>query len=239
MKKLLPIFCALVLSSYAVQAQSNVTFIVDVTDFVVNGGVIDPSGVHIAGNFTASGATSVADWTPSAGPMTSLGNGLWSTTIAFDGSATDSLQFKYVQGNDWPLGDEGDDWADPTSAECKRPSDNNNRKLLIPATGDITYSSKWGECPVPQAVRGNVAQLKATDVFPNPAQNKVTVRSGKDGISSVNIVSADGKVVLTQKASSTPGENVTLNISTLPVGIYHVMAYGKNTVSQKQFSVVR
>jgi hypothetical protein len=240
MKKLLPIFCAFLLCSFASKAQSTVTFELDATDFLANGGVLGVSTgsqfFSIAGNFTASGATAVADWTPSAGPMTDAGNNLWTVTINFDGTATDSLNFKFVSGSDWPDGDEGGSWADATP-DCKRPSDNNNRKFLVPATGTFTYHAKWGECPTPAAIRP-VLQLSAGDVYPNPAQNVLSVRqSTANPLTAVRVVSAEGKVVLSQPIATTG--NVNVNVSKLPVGMYSVMVYGKNTVSQKKFSVIR
>ncbi len=234
MKKLL-LVCAIALCSSFSNAQTTVTFIVDINDFLANGGTIN-NVVSIAGNFTTQ-TGDLPDWTPADGAMTNMGNNIWSKTVIFSApNGVDSLNFKYVQGADWPDGDEGNEWLNADDASCKRPADNNNRKFLVPASGAHTYFSKWAECPL-TAIRGQVAELKATDVFPNPATNSLTVRAGVEPITGVRIIAADGKEVLNRAFSSV--EAATMDLSSLSAGIYRVLASTKNSVSQKQFSVVR
>lgn len=51
--------------------------------------VINPAGVHLAGSFNG--------WSPTANPMTALGNGLFADTVLLDTNAV--IQYKYLNGN--------------------------------------------------------------------------------------------------------------------------------------------
>lgn len=238
MKKLLPVICALVLAGFTANAQTTVTFRVDVTNFLALGTETLNGGVYMAGNFTTSGTTDLPDWSPDAGAMTDMGNNIWEKTVTFQSPITDSLQFKYVQGPAWSDGDEGNEWTDP-SHTCWMTNDH-NRKLLVPASGAIVYSSNWAECGTitTAGVKAHVS-LKATDVFPNPTAGKLTVRTGSDAVSAVNIIGSNGQVVMSKNLSEVRNQNLNLDVSSLPVGIYNVMVVSKNAISQKQFSVVR
>ena len=67
MKKIvLSIFTLLSLPFFAANAQVNVTFQVNITDYLAGGGVIN-NIVSIAGNFTTSGGD-LPDWTPAGAP---------------------------------------------------------------------------------------------------------------------------------------------------------------------------
>jgi uncharacterized protein (TIGR02145 family) len=129
-----------------------INFIVDANDFINSGGVMVNGVVSIAGSFTSRGG-GLPDWTPTAGAMTVLESNVFSKTIVFTGASitTDSLEWKYVQGTDWPDGDEGNDWTGVGAIgegpkECTKQGLTNNRKLLLPVSGVYTVYSKWGEC---------------------------------------------------------------------------------------------
>ena len=154
-------------------AQVNATFKVDITPLLAGGGTIN-NVVSIAGNFTSRGGN-LADWTPAQGAMTDMGNNVWSRDVTFDGTATDSLQWKYVQGSDWPDGDEGNEWVNPDPS-CVRVTDNNNRKILLPTAGDIIVTSGWAECQqIINSVKVDYRGLFVT-VGPNPASTNLSIR---------------------------------------------------------------
>ena len=91
MKKLiLTTFCA-VAGVFGLSAQNSVTLGVN-----MSGLTIDPTGVHIAGDFQSEiGAT--GDWQPGETQMTDDGSGLFSITMDLPNG---TYQYKFINGND-------------------------------------------------------------------------------------------------------------------------------------------
>ncbi|NQX91258.1 MAG: hypothetical protein HRT74_03840, partial [Flavobacteriales bacterium] len=101
----------------------NVTFQVDMSDEVV-----DPNGVHIAGDFQG--------WDPAGTPMVDQGNGIWTYTAMIEPNT--APQYKFINGNVW-----GQDEAVP--GEC---SVGGNRELVL---GDVDVTADlvcFGSCTV-------------------------------------------------------------------------------------------
>ncbi len=124
------ILTGLLFAALSTTAQSvNVTFRVNMSEF---GGTIDASGMHLAGSFPTG------TWTPSARPMTNLGNGIWSYSqilpVGFQ------LQYKFVLGNDWPFGDEN-----VSGLACSAPS-TSNRALTVSGTTAMLPAVCWNSC---------------------------------------------------------------------------------------------
>jgi len=220
MKKIvLSIFALLSLPFISANAQVSVTYEVNITDYLSGGGVIN-NIVSIAGNFTAKGG-SLPDWTPAQGAMTDMGNNKWSKTDTFDGTATDSLNWKYVSGADWADGDEGNEWA-PADASCTRPSDNNNRKMIIPTSGEWIVSSDWAKCHT-VTEQTSVLETKFRGIqvtlSPNPASTNLNIKFMGTTNAEVKLTDALGRVV-----KSFTGQQITenVNVSDLPAGIYYV-----------------
>ncbi|HMR44011.1 MAG TPA: carbohydrate-binding module family 20 domain-containing protein, partial [Saprospiraceae bacterium] len=94
MKNLLSIILLTLLTGFAYAQQVNVTLSVDVTNETV-----DPSGVHVAGNWDPN-----ATWNPAAFPMTQSGN-MWNITIQVEANST--FEYKFLLGDDWSKGNEG------------------------------------------------------------------------------------------------------------------------------------
>jgi hypothetical protein len=152
-----------------------VIFRVDIADFLAGGGTIN-NLVSIAGNFADRGGN-LPNWTPADGPMNEISPNLWQRVVSFDGTASDSLQWKYVQGASWNDGDEGNDWAPPLDASCIRVNDNNNRKLLLPPVGQWLHFSQWARCGTfaPSTFISVQGEKLAFSIFPNPAQDHLNV----------------------------------------------------------------
>lgn len=216
MKKLVLSTAFMAMAVFGAKAQLNATFKVDISPLLSGGGSIN-NVVSIAGNFTSRGGN-LPDWTPLQGAMTDLGANIWSKTVTFDGTATDSLQWKYVQGSDWPDGDEGNEWVNPDPS-CVRTADNNNRKILLPTSGDIIIESQWAQCQ--QVVSSVNVQYKGlfVNVAPNPATEFLTIRFIGTGNSEVKLTDLTGRVV-----KSYSGQDVTerVDVSNLKTGMYYV-----------------
>jgi hypothetical protein len=224
MKKLvLFAFAAFGLSIAKVDAQTNITFTVDAGDYIANGGVLVNGVCSIAGNFTTRGGN-ITDWTPADGAMEDQGDNVFSRTVAFTApSETDSLNWKYVSGAGWGDGDEGNEWPSPAPVECIRVSDNNNRKMIVPASGDWVYSSKWAEC----GVLNTTSNLKlvsglAVEMGPNPTSSSLNVRFGGSANSVIKMSSVDGRIVKTVKVSNSGDSQNTIDVSDLNAGVYYV-----------------
>jgi len=165
MKRFFPLLFGLfICCSFAANAQVNITFKVDLTTYISNGGTVTPEGVHIAGNFTLRGGN-LPDWTPLSGPMINEGNNVWSRTVTFNGSATDSLEWKYLRGNAWTNGDEGSNWNPPNNT-CTKPGSNNNRKLLLPTSGNWVVTSEWARCATITEVTNSVPTVLLLKLLP-------------------------------------------------------------------------
>ncbi len=103
MKNLYALLLTFALFSLTLSAQDyEITFEVDMTDFVDGGGTIDPTGMHVAGSWQAA-AGLPGDWTPMDAPLTDQGNNVWSATFTIPPG---TYEYKYVLGNDWAFGSE-------------------------------------------------------------------------------------------------------------------------------------
>lgn len=124
----------------------SVTYQVDITPYLADGAVISEDGMRIGGNFADQGA-SLPNWTPSdpACAMTDIGDNIWEITVEYPaGSAGLTQQFKYVNGDWFPTGEnEYDDGAPSLFGELGCGGD--NREVTIPE-GDDTYLFCWELC---------------------------------------------------------------------------------------------
>ncbi len=223
-KSVLTAFAIMGFSFYGAMAQSSVTFKVNADAFINNGGVMVNGVVSIAGNFTTRGG-SLPDWTPPAGAMTDLGDNVFSKTIDFTGAAiaSDSLQWKYVQGSDWADGDEGNEWVNPDPS-CVRTNDNNNRKILIPTTGSWEYSSLWAQCGTLTSLSSSMKLLSGlvVEMGPNPTSGSLNVRFAGSANSEIKMTDVNGRMVKSFRTAVAGDNTTTVDVSDLKGGIYYV-----------------
>lgn len=99
----------------------NVKFRVDMSQQI-----IPPEGVHIAGNFQ--------NWDPAATLMSNSGDDIYTYTQNFNPG--DSLQFKYINGDEW-----GEDEFVPS--EC---AFDNNRLLIVPESDTTLVAVCFSSC---------------------------------------------------------------------------------------------
>jgi hypothetical protein len=75
-----------------------ITLRVDMSGFVNNGGVINPNGIFVVGEFNSLNST-YPNWNNSLGSMTNLGNNIWSYNFTYFQSQSGlPLHFKFVNG---------------------------------------------------------------------------------------------------------------------------------------------
>ncbi|MCF8369336.1 MAG: hypothetical protein K9G76_09865 [Bacteroidales bacterium] len=105
--------------------------------------IIPAEGVHIAGNFQ--------NWDPGATIMSDSGDDIYTYTQYFNPG--DSLQFKYINGDEW-----GEDETVPP--EC---AFDNNRLLIVPESDTTLVAVCFGSCepcgnPVPVTFQVDMSQ---------------------------------------------------------------------------------
>lgn len=88
MKKIYSLLSILFVAG-AVNAQVNVTYMVDITNYLAAGNTLLPGGIRIGGDFGALAAenagTAMASWSP-ADPtcaLTDMGSNVWSITVTY------------------------------------------------------------------------------------------------------------------------------------------------------------
>ena len=76
----------------------SLTLRVDMAGFVNNGGVVNPNGLYVVGEFNLL-SSSYPNWTNSLGSMTNTGNNIWTYTFTYNQSQIGALiHFKFVNG---------------------------------------------------------------------------------------------------------------------------------------------
>ena len=235
---------AALLMASASFAQVNVTYKVDITDYLAAGNTLGANGIRIGGNFTDLGATN-PNWTPSdaANAMTQEGStNVWAITIAYPSTAVgQTQQYKFVN-NDWGT-NEGTDAANTIGADGCGTDDgagNVNRTLVIP-DADVTYQFCWDRC---LQCDGSPAGFEAVgsavnfSVFPNPTADVANVEFNVATPSevSIEVYNALGqRVAVNNLGDVLPGSyKQTLNMETAVAGIYFVKMNvgGKSSTSR-------
>jgi hypothetical protein len=205
----------------------DVTYKVDVTNYIAAGNTIAANGIRIAGNFADRGArvngTAMLNWNPTdaASAMTNSGNNIWSVTVTYpDSSVAKTQLYKFVNGN-WGA-NEGGTGSAILTGQCgvDDGSGNINRTMVIPAASAIAAYC-WDQC-------GSVCNTSsvlnsATDnlIYPNPFENRLMIKS--TGNYSYRIASIDGKILMEGRLE--PGNN-EINTSRLPVGLLLLLRPG-------------
>jgi large repetitive protein len=133
-----------------------VTYQVDITQYLAQGNVLSDDGMRIGGNFADFNATSngnsMLNWTPidDASAMANLGNNIWSITVSYPTSFSGQTQFyKFVNG-DWGM-NEGDLATLIITNGCGNDdgAGNINRTFVIPTINSIELNcyNTCGNCP--------------------------------------------------------------------------------------------
>lgn len=235
---------AALLMASASFAQVNVTFKVDITDYLAAGNALGANGIRIGGNFTTNGATN-PDWTPSdaANAMTQEGStNVWAITIAYPSTSIGLTQLYKFVNNDWGT-NEGTDAANTIGADGCGTDDgagNVNRTLVIP-DADVTYQFCWDRClqcdgsPAGFELVGSTVNFS---VFPNPTADVANVEFNVATPSevSIEVYNALGqRVAFNNLGNMLPGSyKQTLNMETAVAGIYFVKMNvgGKSSTSR-------
>ncbi len=149
----------------------NVTYNVDINDYLAGGATLAANGIRIAGNFGANGALSsgftMPDWSPTdtACAMSDPdGDNIWSITVSYGSLPVGTQQFyKFVNGN-WG-GDESVN--DPL---CGGAGGFGSDRFLVLPSNDSVVCYKWATCTsCGNSTTGNDLALQGIIDFTVPA----------------------------------------------------------------------
>ncbi len=234
MKKIYLSVCAMLFAAGAF-AQSDVTFMVDMTPYINAGGTlaVNAANVKIAGNFSTNGSL-LPDWDPtSSSAFTNVSGNVYSTTINFPaGTAGQGLEFKFLLTTaSWG---NCNDITGANTQECLTVGDpctngsNDNRFYTI-GTVNETICFEWNTCTVCTGlgVKQNLTNLANLAVSPNPSVNNTVISYGLVSNENVQVRvynSLGAEVaVLANEAQGIGAHQINWNTSTIDKGLYTVV----------------
>ncbi|MFI5172163.1 MAG: T9SS type A sorting domain-containing protein, partial [Chitinophagales bacterium] len=223
----------------------NVTYMVDITDYVTAGNVVGVGGIRIGGDFVATAGTNgvapMPAWVPSdpACAMVDLGSNVWSITVTYPITSIGAQQLYKFVNNDWGT-NEGTDTLNTIGADGCGLDDgggNVNRTLVIP-DADLMLLYCWDRCyqcdgsdpDVTVGIIETPANLGDVAITPNPVSNTAEINFTLQNASEVNvsIFNLMGEEVKTiMNSTETSGfHNYSIDVSSLPSGnyVYRVVA---------------
>ncbi|MFM7299539.1 MAG: T9SS type A sorting domain-containing protein [Crocinitomicaceae bacterium] len=180
-----------------VVADPNITFKVDMADYT---GTI-ATGVFLNGSFN--------NWCGNCTPMTNSSGSIWEVTVPLTAGP---IQYKFtIDGwNDFENFVGGESCVDTIADGFV------NRYYVV--SSDATLPAVcFGSCEACPSI-GIVENVIDLDVFPNPANNKLTV-SSTENINTIEIISMNGLVVLQKSINQSLA---ILNVENLKSGTYFV-----------------
>ncbi len=199
-------------TTYTIEAVGqliNVTFSVEMSDTVVHS-----SGVYVTGNFMSFLENKMNNWNKDTLMLTKVG-----ATDVYSGTYkiyADNFQYKFYNGKGNANDERGENTIQAACGE-KDGFGNYNRSLGIKgATADSTLPIyKWNSCNTFNASVGHSLASSEYTIAPNPANTYFTVSLSNTSLASLQVLSLDGRVILSQNTG-------TVNVQNLSTGIYIV-----------------
>ena len=219
---------------------NNVTFSVDITNYLRAGNILGSGGIRIAGDFPSIGST-LPFWIPTAAgcAMTKQGSSnVWSITISVPDTAVGkSFEYKFVNTN-WGT-NEGTDLSNTLFVGgCGVANQSNNRFLILP-NADTSVAYCWDQC--------SVCNIAAN--LPTVRTNAVSNVSNAGATMGCNLIATGGDAVLAAgyvySTSSNPSAPYSPNYvwtnpaigmynyaqtGLLPNTTYYVRAFAANSI---------
>jgi hypothetical protein len=192
----------------------DVTFHVDMTTYVTEGGTIFQEGIHLAGSFQG--------WDPTITPMNDDGDGTWSLTLPLWGNS--AHEYKFINGTNWVFAENS------LPLDCGIEVDGGYiNRLLEVTTSDVETPAycfdTCEECEeIPSAVSEEELE-KGFRVFPNPADDYLVVKIDLPSVvedMEIVLVNSLGQTVFSTEFTMNPG-SIGLPVAELPAGNYQVI----------------
>ena len=223
----------------AVSSPVNVTYNVDINDYLASGATLASNGIRIAGNFGSNGALSAGftmpDWNPTdtACAMSDPdGDNIWSITISYGSFPVGTQQFyKFVNGN-WG----GDESVNDTL--CGGAGGFGSDRFLVLPSNDSVVCYKWATCnSCGNTTTGNDLSLQGIIDFTVPAggsSGKAIHLRANDNISDLSVYGigvanngggTDSVEYVFPSISVSAGEEILLARDTAEMALYFDSCY--------------
>jgi len=251
MKKIYSLIAAALISTAAF-SQVTLTLMLDVNAYVAAGNTINAAGVHLAGQFMTNGCTEItSDWNPAdaGGGLTDMGAGIWGITLTFSAEPDDSLQFKFINGNDWAVGGpniEGQSGTTLLSDACGFGDGfgGYNRLFVFSDETEEGYQFCWDMCtrcdgsdPEIVGIFNQVPVSTNISVYPNPATSTATVgfNVALPGEVTFEVYNITGQLVKSFTSSfAVSGNNeYALDLSGIENGMYNLIIRSGDAIATK------
>jgi hypothetical protein len=202
---------------------SNITFRVDMTDET------PASTIYVMGDFTTP------PYQGGAIPMTLVGPGIYEATV--NGICPGKINYKYVNGPT-NINTNEESFPDSTDRDCVEPNGIGgfNRFYIRTGAEPVTLTYKFNTCEGGSTIGMESIFSAKAEVFPNPAQDMLTVRFADAASYKVDVLDLTGRVTHT---ISNARNSVILQRGDLANGIYLVRLTsdnGTNEIVKIQFN---
>ncbi len=205
---------------------SAVTFSVDMS----NEKTISADGISIAGSFQKA-IGGAGDWAPGLIFLKDNGKKVYSTTLVMPAG---SYEYKFLNGKAW-----GTD--ETVKGACA--AANGNRKITVAVGTDAKIDTSCFRycvsCKV--SISTNDAAFDAAlNVFPNPAQNEVTLNYNFSEATNINVsvLNTLGQVMYSEKISGADAGAAVLDVKNFTDGVYMIQVTDdKNRQSVKRLVI--
>ncbi len=192
--------------AFAMNAQTQVTFRVDMT-----GQVIDPTGLHVAGDFQS--------WTPSNDSYKMEQVGKTDIYTLTTGVTPGVHEFKYVNGNAWQVG--GAEASEQhVTGECGNPANFGNRKIDVPDQATFTTPIwKWDSCEETKVGTNDLSSTGKVTIAPMPISTEMTIRfENPTTAHTLTLTTVTGQVV--RQIENVRENRLTVDCENLQAGAY-------------------
>lgn len=166
------------------------------------------NGVHVAGDFQG--------WNPGATRMAQVG-----TSNVFEvavGMKAGDRAYKFINDNSW---NNGKDEKIAAGAPCNKPG-STDRLLVV--TADVTVPTVcFGYCVDCKTSTNDAAFDKAIEVLPNPTSGLLNLNfNATQEFVNVNVSVSNimGQTLITRDLQNVNSGNTTLDLSSMPAGVY-------------------
>jgi hypothetical protein len=212
---------AMIATAQLTSAQTvSVTLSVDMTNYLNAGSVIDPTGMHVAGNFTLPNA-----WTPADNALTQVPTtNTYGKTFSVDASLSPTMEFKFLSRDNWGNCHENQECL---AGACTNGTNDNRFIDLAAAPASIIYYTSWDSCTGTEIFNSTndiTKYVSNVTVSPNPSANvfNIAIITGVTAEFNVKVYDILGKEV------SVIADGLSLN-----KGNYNVSWDGNNSAGTK------
>jgi hypothetical protein len=241
-----------ILFTAILSAQVNVTFKVDITDYLAAGNTVGANGMRISGNFADCAAmndgNNMAQWNPSdasCAMVNETGTNIWTITVTYGGipvpPTTTTQEYIFINSDESMV--EGLAGSQIVNNGCGQIIAGTVKRIMeIPLT-DVTLEFCWDNC-TPCASIGFESVNTGTNltIYPNPTHSEVTFGYSitASALVKFELYNSVGQLIsIESKGILEPGNYIhTLSTEILSEGMYSVKLITGNTIKIKTMIVL-